>query len=200
LASSGLALSHSISYKVPNPKSVSSNSNFSPFHSYTRLTFLNPPSPTNTGAPNSSLTLPKTLDSTSFSLSGSAAQSRPIDGSSSSSSSSTRLTPSTSTALAFRVTTQSWLLSENLRRRVARLAESSPAEPSKKQFSWRWVLTWNGARTSVTRRWATASGSRSLTSTSMNQSLFRFPRNQRKEEEEEEEEEERIFIYRGIYM
>jgi hypothetical protein len=35
----------------------------------------------------------------------------------------------------------------------------------------------------------------------MNQSLLRFPINQRKEEEEEEEEEEeRIFIYRGIYM
>uniref|UniRef100_A0A2N9I3J0 Uncharacterized protein n=1 Tax=Fagus sylvatica TaxID=28930 RepID=A0A2N9I3J0_FAGSY len=45
--------------------------------------------------------------------------------------------------------------------------ESSFEDPSKKLFSWRWVVTWNGVRTVVTWRWAIASGSRSLTSTSI---------------------------------
>ncbi|KAK7837288.1 hypothetical protein CFP56_021427 [Quercus suber] len=155
--------------RVPNPKSVSSTSNFKPFHSYTSLTFPNPPNPTNPSAPNSSFALLKTLDSAALEriFSGSATQSLPIDGSNGSSSSSTRLTPSTMTALALRVTTQRGSVSENRRRRVAGRDESSPEEPSKKWFSWRWVATWNGERSVVTWRWATASGSRSLTSTSI---------------------------------
>uniref|UniRef100_A0A2N9IC22 Uncharacterized protein n=1 Tax=Fagus sylvatica TaxID=28930 RepID=A0A2N9IC22_FAGSY len=98
---------------------------------------------------------------------GSAKHSRPIAASNTSSSSSTRLTPSTMTALALRVTTQRGSVSANRRRRMALREESSFEDPSKKLFSWRWVVTWNGVRTVVTWRWAIASGSRSLTSTSI---------------------------------
>ena len=120
LASSGSLLSHSISYRVLNPKSVSCTSNFKPFYSYTSLTFPNPPNPTNPSTPNSSFALLKTLDFAALEIifSGLPTQSLPINGSNGSSSSSTQLMSTMMMALTLRVMTQRGSVSENRRRRV----------------------------------------------------------------------------------
>ena len=50
---------------------------------------------------------------------------------------------------------------------MARREESSFEDPSKKLFSWQWMVTWNEVRTVVTWQWVIASGIQSLTSTSI---------------------------------
>lgn len=89
-----------------------------------------------------------------------------------SSTSSTRLMPSEITGLALRERTEWGLLLlllrlEKRRRRTAKLEESSELEPSKKMFSWIRVLAWKGERREESFWWDAESGSRSLTSTSM---------------------------------
>ena len=50
---------------------------------------------------------------------------------------------------------------------VVGLGFAGSAKHSRSLFSWRWVVTWNGIRTVVMWRWAIASGTRSLTFTSI---------------------------------